>query len=140
MAHRTLLEINLAAPPARFEREPSAALAQAAHLQNLRRRKLVEISNQRMTGIDSFRRSGARMRIERGNETAQRRPHLAIASADPKHFDVLLLCARPDFGSSAAFEQASNGQRRKVLAQMGRLLERELGVALDDDAVEIFVE
>src|SRR5690242_5403487 len=63
VADRTLLQIDFADSPARFESETSASLAQAAHLQNFGRGKLVQIADQRMARVDTFG-GGSGMGIE----------------------------------------------------------------------------
>src|SRR5438045_9756246 len=55
--HRAVGKVNLAVAAPGFESETPAALAEAAHLQNLGGRKLIEIADERMAGIDPFRRS-----------------------------------------------------------------------------------
>jgi hypothetical protein len=65
-----LLKINLAVAATGLESEASAPLAQTAHLQDFGGGKLVKISDQRVTRIDSF--SGrACVRIKRGDKPRQ---------------------------------------------------------------------
>ena len=82
MPHRAMVQVNLAVSPARFEGKPAAALAQAAHLQNLGRGKLVEIADERMAGIDPLRRRSALRRANAQSAAIARRkpPLAAIAS------------------------------------------------------------
>src|ERR1700686_4757495 len=47
-------EVNLAVAPARFKGKPPAPLPEAAHLQNLRGGKLIQIADERMARVDSF--------------------------------------------------------------------------------------
>jgi hypothetical protein len=54
---RAMSEVNLAVAAALFESDTAAALAEAAHLQNLGGGKLVQVPDQGMTGIDAFRGS-----------------------------------------------------------------------------------
>src|ERR1700730_195171 len=56
MSHCSLLQIDFAIATPGLERETPASLAQTAHLQNFRRRELIQISDQRVAWIDSFRR------------------------------------------------------------------------------------
>src|SRR5690349_20115449 len=56
VAHCALLQVNFAAAPARLKCETPAALTKATHLQDFSRGKLVQIPDQRVTRIDSFRR------------------------------------------------------------------------------------
>ena len=56
MTNSSLLQINLTVATAGFKGETPAALAQATHLQNLGGRELIQITDERVTGIDSFSR------------------------------------------------------------------------------------
>src|SRR5438067_5612151 len=78
--HRAVREVNLAVAAARFERETSAALAQAANLQNLGRRKLIQIPDRRMAGIDPFRRSATLGEgFDEGLQLFAQAPFVAVA-------------------------------------------------------------
>src|SRR5215471_6862096 len=52
--HHSMMEVNLARPTARLESESPATLTHAAHLENLRGRKLVEVADERMARVSSF--------------------------------------------------------------------------------------
>src|SRR3954463_8498973 len=54
VANGPLLQIDFADSAGRFKSEPAAALAQTAHLKYLGSRKLIQITNQRMAGINSL--------------------------------------------------------------------------------------
>src|SRR5438105_2540044 len=57
------MQIDFAVAPSRLKGKPPAAVPHASHLQNFGRRKLVQISDQRMTLVDPFR-GCSRMTIE----------------------------------------------------------------------------
>src|SRR5438105_4973596 len=85
-----LMQVDFAVAPSRLKGKASAALPHARHLQHFGRRKLVQISNQRVTRVDPFGRC-ARMTIE----TIQKTPHLAAqlpgGRSAVRQRDVLLL-------------------------------------------------
>src|SRR5689334_7952378 len=87
--HHSMMEVNLARPPAGFESEPTAALAHAAHLQNLCGRKLVQVANERVTRIDPFSRV-ALGALKGGNDLPELTTKSPIAALGGNDCDFLL--------------------------------------------------
>src|SRR3954469_13465588 len=70
MPHRAVLKVNFAVAAPGLEGETPAPLAEATHLQNFGRGKLIEIADQGVTRVDSLR-CLSRMRLERANKASE---------------------------------------------------------------------
>src|SRR5205823_12121228 len=139
VANRPMLQINLAVPAAGLEREASAALAQTAHLENFRSRKLIEISDERMAGVDTLgRRPGAF--FKRSHKISQDSTETPMVLPVGDETDVLLLRHSCAFLRHAVRNQAGDFKRREMLPRVGRLLQSKCRRALHDKGVEIFAD
>src|SRR6187200_1646391 len=94
-----MVKVDFAVPAAGFKRKPSASLPQAAHLQNFRRRELIQIADQRVARVNPFRRF-ARF-AQRPDEFPQRAPQLTLGPSGDDPMQLLLLSALLEVGSSA---------------------------------------
>src|SRR5450432_4565063 len=65
----SVVQVNFAVAASRLKSETAVPLPQAAHLQNLGGGELIEISDQRVTGIDAFARSARRPLEGRNDRT-----------------------------------------------------------------------
>src|SRR5262249_13182781 len=79
VSHHSVIQVNLAVTASRLEGEAAAALAQAAHLQDLRRGKLIEISDEAMAWINAFH-GGGRSPPEGRHDSFQLATQLAIST------------------------------------------------------------
>jgi hypothetical protein len=136
MPYRSLLQINFAVPPTGLECKASAALTQAAHLQDFRSGKLIEIADERVAGVDSFGR--LRGRAFEGTDKASNlalKPSLASGSKD--NLQLLLRSQRHRFLLIARRHEANDLQGGKMLARVRGLLDRERGLSFHDKSVKI---
>jgi len=92
-----------------------------------------------MTRVDSFG-SCAGVRIERAHKTGQRNAQSPSAARRRQQLDILVLSSRSKIRTASALEQTRDGQRRKMLPQICRLFHSKRGIALDNQAIEIFFE
>src|SRR4051794_34407745 len=88
MAHRAVGQVNFTVAAARLESESPAALTEAAHLQNLGGGKLVEVADEGMARIDSFR--GRSSSGERGDKILKLFPQISLARVARDVRDLLL--------------------------------------------------
>ena len=132
---RAMSEVNLAVAAARFESKPAAALTEAAHLQDLSCRELVEITDQGMTRINPFRRRAA---LGQGtNKILQLRAQIPWTGIARDSGDLLLLRGSRGFRVSRLRSETNDSQRWEMLASVGGLIQRNRGLAFDDKPVEI---
>src|ERR1044072_163463 len=122
-----------AAPPADpavaaagLKGESAAALPEAAHLQNLGSRKLIEIADERMAGIDSFGRDSTLG--QRTDKTVQMPAQAALAHVRRHSHDFLLVSDVNEFFVVRPGSEANDVQRREMLPGVGGLLERDSGL------------
>src|SRR5262249_32197303 len=125
-----------ARPTARLESESPATLTHAAHLENLRGRKLVEVADERMARVSSFGDVdfGA---FKSGNDLAKLAAETAIAAIRRDDRDFLLHRALMQV-LIPRLNQNQDFKRRKVLPRIRRLLERERCFTLNDKKIEVF--
>ena len=105
------MQVDLAVAAAGLESETAAALAQAAHLQNLRGGKLIEVADQRMAGVDSF---GGRAGLSfEGRHDA---PQLAAQVADRCNWSQTssIFCCVASSSSVALAVSGASGRRSRA--------------------------
>ena len=129
-------EINLAVPAARLESEAAAALTKAAHLQDLCGGKLVQIADERVAGIDPF--GGYSALSERTHKGVQLPPQAPLAAARRHPHDFLLVSHTDELLVVRLGSEANDVQRREMLTGVGRLFERDGGLAFHHKSIKIF--
>jgi hypothetical protein len=136
VSYRPLLQINFAVPATGLKCKASAALTQAAHLQDFRSGKLIEIADERVAGIDSFGRLRGRT-FEGTDKASNLAIEPSLASGGKDNLQLLLRSQRHRFLFVARWHEANDLQGRKMLARIRGLLDRERGLPFHDKSVKI---
>jgi hypothetical protein len=136
MPNRAVSQVNLAVAPARFEGKAAATLPQAAHLENLGGGKLVEIADERVTGVDAF--GGYSALSERPHKRVQLSAQASLAAAGRYSANLLLVGCVHELLVVRFRSEADDVQRGKMLPGVGCLFERDGRLAFHDESIKIF--
>ncbi|MEY2504089.1 MAG: hypothetical protein QOG27_369 [Verrucomicrobiota bacterium] len=132
---RPVREVNLAVAAAGLESKPATALAQAAHLQNFGRRKLVEITDERVARIDAFRRRSALR--ERTDEGVQLPAQASVAAIACNSGNLLLPGRLGEVHFPGFRSETDDSQGWEMLASVRSLFHGDGGFSLDHESNEI---
>jgi hypothetical protein len=137
VSHQPMVKVNFAVPASRFESEAPASLAQAAHLQNLRRGEFVEVANQGMARVNPLggRAGGS---FKGGYDCTQPASKPAIAAVGRDQFNILFARLIDQRFIHRILRQADDFERGKMLPGMDRLFDRDRRVAFHNEEVEVF--